>query len=712
MYSFYTIIDFVSWITCTAQQGFIDVYSPEVIITPMSNHLVLENSPYLLQHTENPVDWYPWGSEALEKARAESKPIFLSIGYAACHWCHVMAHESFEDPATAALMNQHFVNIKVDREERPDLDSIYMSFVVATTGQGGWPMSVFVTHEGKPFYGGTYFPPVRRYNLPAFREVLEAVARLWKEDRPRLLASSEELTRSLQTQPAATTGEIELSQGLLDQAVDTLAQGYDWQNGGWGGAPKFPQPMLIEFLLRQASRGDQTSLDMAAHALQAMRRGGMYDILGGGFSRYSVDTTWLVPHFEKMLYDNAQLARVYLHAYQLTNEPAFRDVCEATLDFVLGEMTHPQGGFYSSLDADSEGEEGKFYLWTAEEIHTTLSDTQDSALFMAAYGVSEQGNFEGKNILRHSLTDTMLAEQFNLAEESIAERLNCLRTRLLEARSHRVHPHTDDKVLVSWNGLMLTVFAEAGQALSRTDYVNAAIMNAEFILENMLPEGRLLRSWRAGIAKHNAYLEDHASLALGLLSLYQTDPNPRWYQAAIKLVHEILVHFIDPAGGFFDTRDDGEALLYRPKELQDNATPSGNALTAMALLQLAAYEGRSDWRTKAERMLSSNLGEMVRYPSAFGQWLCAADLALGPVQEVAILGDLADTATLGLLNPLRSGYHPRLVLAASPYPPLAGSPTLLNARELLNGKPTAYVCLGFVCQKPVNSPEDMLAQLN
>ncbi len=301
----------------------------------MSNHLVLENSPYLLQHTENPVDWYPWGPEALEKAHVEDKPIFLSIGYAACHWCHVMAHESFEDSAIAALMNQHFINIKVDREERPDLDSIYMSFVVATTGQGGWPMSVFITPEGKPIYGGTYFPPVRSHNLPAFREVLETVARLWREDRVRLLMSSEELTRSLLAQPAAMPGGIELTSGLLEQAVDTLAQGYDWQHGGWGSSPKFPQPMLIEFLLRQASRGDQSSLDMATHALRAMSRGGMYDILGGGFSRYSVDTTWLVPHFEKMLYDNAQLARVYLHAYQLTNEPAFRNVCEATLDFVL-----------------------------------------------------------------------------------------------------------------------------------------------------------------------------------------------------------------------------------------------------------------------------------------------------------------------------------------------------------------------------------------
>jgi uncharacterized protein YyaL (SSP411 family) len=678
----------------------------------MPNHLVLENSPYLLQHADNPVDWYPWGFEALEKARAESKPIFLSIGYAACHWCHVMAHESFEDSATAALMNQHFINIKVDREERPDLDSIYMSFVVAITGQGGWPMSVFLTPEGKPFYGGTYFPPIRRHNLPAFREVLETIARLWKEDRARLLMSSEELTRSLHDQPASPLGGIELNPGVLEQAVRTLAQGYDWQNGGWGSAPKFPQPMLIEFLLRQASRGDQTSLDIATHALQAMSSGGMYDILGGGFSRYSVDTTWLVPHFEKMLYDNAQLARVYLHAYQLTAEPEFRHVCEATLDFVLRELTHPQGGFYSSLDADSEGEEGKFYLWTAEEIQTVVTDSQEAALFMAAYGVSEPGNFEGKNILRRSIPDRMLAERFSLPEGSITEKLNGLQEHLLEVRSHRVHPNTDDKVLLSWNALMLTAFAEAGRALARQEYVNAAIRNAEFILRNMLPEGRLLRSWREGVARHAAYLEDHASLALGLLSLYQTDPNPRWYQAAIGLIHETLAHFIDPYGGFFDTRDDGEALLYRPKDLQDNATPCGNALTAMLLLQLAAYEGQPDWRTLAERMLSSNLGDIRRYPSAFGQWLCAADFALGPVQEVAILGDLADPITQGFQNPLWSSYRPRLVLAASPYPPLAGSPALLNDRGLLNSKPTAYVCKDIVCQRPVNTPEEMLALLD
>ena len=676
----------------------------------MPNHLLQENSPYLLQHAYNPVDWYPWGAEAIGRARDENKPIFLSIGYAACHWCHVMAHESFEDPATAAMMNAHFINIKVDREERPDLDSIYMSFVVATTGQGGWPMSVFLTPEAKLFYGGTYFPPTRRHNLPAFREVLETIARLWKEDQARLILSGEDLARAMQNQPATQTSGNELNQQALEQAMVSIAQGYDWHNGGWGSAPKFPQPMLIEFLLRQASRGNQSSLEMATHALHAMRRGGMYDILGGGFARYSVDPTWLVPHFEKMLYDNAQLARVYLHAYQLTGELTFRDTCEATLDFVLREMTHPQGGFYSSLDADSEGEEGKFYLWTPQQIRSVLTDPQEAELCMAAYGMSEAGNFEGKNILRYQPNET-LAGQFNLSWEMMVEKLESIRERLQANRSQRIRPNTDDKVLVSWNALMLAAFAEAGRALGKQVYSDAATRNAQFILDNMRKDDRLLRSWREGTARHSAYLEDYASLALGLLSLYQADPNPSWYQAAIRLADQMLVHFSDPAGGFFDTPDDGEALLYRPKDLQDNATPSGNALATMTLLQLATFEGRYDWRGVAESTLTSNLGMMLRYPSAFAQWWCAADFALGPVSEVAILGDSQDPATHGLLKPLQSAYRPRLVLAASLYPPTIGSPALLNDRELLNGKPSAYVCRGFVCQKPVNTPEEMMSLL-
>jgi uncharacterized protein YyaL (SSP411 family) len=447
------------------------------------------------------------------------------------------------------------------------------------------------------------------------------------------------------------------------------------------------------------------------NTLKAMAQGGMYDLLGGGFARYSVDPTWLVPHFEKMLYDNAQLARVYLHAFQLTAEADFREVCTTTLDFVLREMTHPHGGFYSSLDADSEGEEGKFYLWTPDEIRAAIPDPQEADQALEAYSVIGQGNFDGKNILRRSRTDAELAGHFGLTVDEIHTNLDRVKAKLLQVRSRRVRPSTDDKVLVSWNALMLTAFAEAGQALGKQEYIDAATRNADFLLMNMYKDGHLFRSWREGAANHNAYLEDYAGLALALLSLYQADTNPRWYQAAFSLVQEFLDHFTDPAGGFFDTCDDHETLLYRPKDVQDNATPSGSALAATALLRLAAYEGRSDWRLIAEKMLTSNLGMMMRYPSAFAQWLQAAGFALGPANEVAILGDPEDRSTKDLLQALWRGYHPHMLLATSAYPPPAGSPALLNDRPLLNGKPTAYVCRGFVCQQPVNTPDEMLAQL-
>ncbi len=677
----------------------------------MANHLSGETSPYLLQHADNPVDWYPWGSEALAKAMAEDKPIFLSIGYAACHWCHVMAHESFEDPSVASIMNAFFVNIKVDREERPDLDNIYMSFVVATTGQGGWPMSLFLTPEGKPFFGGTYLPPKQMHNLPAFREVLETVAQLWKEDRSRLLSSSEELSAWVQSKGQSQVSTDELTPHVLDQAATIIAEGYDWQNGGWGSAPKFPQPMLIEFLLRRASAGDQACLHMATHCLKAMIQGGMYDLVGGGFARYSVDPTWLIPHFEKMLYDNAQLARIYLHAYQLTGEPAFREVTEATLDFVLRELTHPQGGFYSSLDADSDGEEGKYYLWTTGEIRAVLKDSSDVEIFLTVYGLNEKGNFEGKNILRQVGSETELASRYNLPEQTVHEKLKQMRKQLLEARSQRVCPATDDKVLASWNGLMFPVFALAGRVLGNAHYLQAAIQNADFLIGNLINHGQLFRSWRQGITRHAASLEDYAGLALGLLSLYQADPNPRWFQAAKELVQHLLEHFPDPAGGFFDTSDSHETLLYRPKDLQDNATPSGNAQAVIALLRLAAFEGRNDWRGMAEEAISANLGMIRRYPSAHAQWLCAADDALSQMHEVAIIGDPEDQATESFLQLLWRGYYPHVVVAAAPFPPPEGSPALLNDRSLLNSRPTAYVCRDFVCQKPVNDPQAMLAQL-
>jgi uncharacterized protein YyaL (SSP411 family) len=678
----------------------------------MPNRLADENSPYLLQHADNPVDWYPWGEEALEKARSEEKPIFLSIGYAACHWCHVMAHESFEDEATAAIMNEHFVNIKVDREERPDLDRIYMQAVVAMTRQGGWPMSVFLTPEGQPFYGGTYFPPERRYNMPSFQEVMLSVERVWREDREKILDSADNITQHIRN--AARTGKstTELNPEVREQAAMVLAQGYDRVNGGWGQAPKFPQPMALEFLLRLANREDKLALELAEHALQAMAKGGMYDVVGGGFARYSVDDFWLVPHFEKMLYDNAHLAQVYMHAYLITRNDMYRRVCEETLDFVIREMTHSKGGFYSSLDADSEGEEGKFYVWTPQEIQEIIQDPKDATLLLAAYGVTETGNFEGKNILQRVLDDEQLAEEFDIPFGVVPTKLVELHALLLEARSQRIRPGTDDKILVFWNALMLTTFAEAGRYLKRKDYTQAAIQNAIFLIENLYRGDRLLRSWRDGQSKYNAYLEDYAGLVLALLALYQTNPDPLWYSTALNLADEIITHFGDPDGGFFDTRDDHETLLIRPKELQDNATPSGNALAAYALLQLAAYGDRIEYRNTAEKMLTSIQDSMVRYPTAFAQWLCGADYALSTTYEIAVVGELKKSKMQDLIDMLWKTYRPNIVTAISTYPPDPEGPALLKDRPLLNDQPTAYVCQNFVCRHPVNSPGEFASQLD
>ena len=677
----------------------------------MPNHLATENSPYLLQHANNPVNWYPWGSEALDKARSEDKPIFLSIGYAACHWCHVMAHESFEDNTTAALLNEHFINIKVDREERPELDGIYMQAVVALTGHGGWPMSVFLAPDGTPFYGGTYFPPVRRYNMPAFSEVLLAIARLWHEDRSRLMESSKQITQYLQQNPSRSYSSTSLETKKINNAVMHLAQSYDWENGGWGKAPKFPQPMAIEFLLRRATEGDSLARDIAAHALRTMARGGMYDVIGGGFARYSTDDLWRIPHFEKMLYDNAQLSLTYLHGWLVTKEAHFRQVCEHTLDFIDREMSHSLGGFYSSIDADSEDIEGKYYLWTQQEIQVVLNDPLDINLFTAAYNLSEFGNFEGKNVLQRSLPNEELAEKFGLPAEAISDRLKLLHERLLTARSARLRPATDDKILVAWNALALIAFSEAGRYTGRADYLTVAQRNAHFILENLVKNNRLLRSWRAGQARHNAYLEDYAALILGLLSLYQSDSNPEWYSAALKLTDDMITHFTDPEDGFFDTRDDHETLIIRPKDLQDNATPSGNALAAYALLQLAAYEGRSDWRNLAEKMISEIQEAMAQYPLAYAQWLQAADFALGSSYEVALIGDPDDPQTQAFSSILWKSYRPSLVAAISAYPPEPMSPALLSNRLMLNNLPTAYVCQGSVCLQPTNSPEEMAVQL-
>lgn len=679
----------------------------------MANRLVESQSPYLLQHKDNPVDWYPWGDEALEKAKQEDKPIFLSIGYAACHWCHVMAHESFEDPEIAEIMNEHFVNIKVDREERPDLDNIYMKAVVAMTGQGGWPMSVFLTPEGEPFYGGTYFPPQRRGNMPSFQQVLTSIARAWNEDREQLLESSAKITRHLQSDQTQGGGEGEIDGEYLENIVQRLYAGYDWVNGGWGQAPKFPQAMTIDFLLAQSTRGNQDALDMASHVLTAMAKGGMYDVVGGGFSRYSVDQFWLVPHFEKMLYDNALLSSAYLHAYLLTDNPRFQGICEHTLDFVARELRHEQGGFYSSLDADSEGEEGKYYLWTKAELEALLPDPDERELFMTAYDVSEEGNFEGKTVLQRARSDEELAQTTEYDLHQVKDTLHELNDRLYQAREERVRPSTDDKVLTSWNGLMLRAFAEAGRYLDHSRYTQIAQENADFLLNALQREdGRLFRAWRQEETSQPGYLEDYAALILGLLSLYQTDEHVKWYRTARDLTEDMLDLFYDPQGGFFDTGHDQEKLLYRPQEIQDNATPSGSALAATALLLMAGYEINLDWHDIAVDMIEAQQKLYKKQPVGFGQWLQAADLVFGPLQEVAIVGHESDQDRQKLVNLLWNTYRPRAIGAVSDLPVSDQAPTVLHDRPMQDGNATAYICQGTLCKPPITDPESLQTELN
>lgn len=688
------------------------------------NKLSNATSPYLLQHAHNPVDWFQWGDEALTKARAENKPIFLSIGYAACHWCHVMAHESFEDPEVAAFMNEHFVNIKVDREERPDIDAIYMQATVAMTGSGGWPMSVFLTPDLKPFYTGTYFPPVPRYNMPSFRDILAGIARSWREERDEITRVGGQVSDHLQQALSSTKGsDTSLAQESLDAATKAMLDSYDWTYGGWGAAPKFPQPMSIEYLLRRAVEHpteEQKELKTALHALKAMARGGMYDVVGGGFSRYSVDNLWRVPHFEKMLYDNAQLVRVYLHAWQITNDPFFKRIVTETLEFIEREMTHPDGGFYSSLDADSEGEEGKFYVWTLDEIRGVLNE--DSEFFEAAYGVSARGNWEGNNVLQRALDDASLAARFpgppgrtgNVDPESVPAKLAECHSRLLSARAKRVRPGTDDKILTAWNGLMLAAVAESARVLESGSSLpsldqrvgrlhNMAVRNADFLLTALRPERKLKRSWREGKVTDEVFLEDYAALILGLLELYQTDFEDKWFAAARELADEMVDRFEDSQGGFFDTPSDGEVLLLRPKDIQDNAVPSGNALACEALLKLAAFTDNGRYRDLAEKALRL-VGDFVsRYPTAFARWLSAAEFALGDVKQVAAVYEAADEQTLELLQFIQSTYRPNTILAASAFPPSNESPSLLHERPLKNNMVTVYVCEGFVCKNPVTS---------
>jgi uncharacterized protein YyaL (SSP411 family) len=671
----------------------------------MPNRLANETSPYLLQHKDNPVDWYPWGDEALARARAEDKPILLSIGYSACHWCHVMEHESFENPPIAALMNEHFVSIKVDREERPDLDSLYMMAVQMMTGHGGWPMTVFLTPDGRPFYGGTYYPPEDRGPMAGFPRVLTAVAEAYRDKRDQLEASASNITNHLQQHFEHEPETGALNAALLTEAARHLAGQFDRVNGGFGGAPKFPSPMAVELLLRIYSRtGAERALQMAEFTLDKMGRGGLYDQVGGGFHRYAVDAIWLVPHFEKMLYDNAQLAHVYTLAWQLTGEPFYRTIADETLSYVLAEMTSPDGGFYSTQDADSEGEEGKFYVWTASELREVLGD-EDGERVAGLLGVTERGNFEGSNVLSiPNVSDRMTWRSEELAP---------LRAKLYEARAQRVWPGRDEKILTAWNGMMLRAFATAAWVFDDERYAEAGRANARFVRDQLLADGRLLRTWKDGRAKLSGYLEDYANFIDGLLALYGATFEFEWLELATQLARTMIAEFHE-AGRFYDTGNSNEALVTRPRDAYDSATPSGNSVACDVLLRLAHLTGDTSFAQIATDVLAG-LGQTASENAhGYARLLCALDLAVGPTAEVAIVGDLTGDDTNRLLDELRDEFMPRTVIAAVAPGDLDRQSELLPlfaGREMVGNAATAYVCINYACQLPTTDPAVMLEQV-
>ncbi len=649
----------------------------------MANRLAQETSPYLLQHRDNPVDWYPWAEEALTRAREEDMPILLSVGYSACHWCHVMERESFEHAETAAYMNEHFVNIKVDREERPDIDAIYMEALQSMTGRGGWPMTVFLDPDAVPFYAGTYFPPDDARGMPSFRMVMEAIVDAFERKREDLRERAPEIRARL-----GAIGEVEPSTALpgeaeLDAAVGQLLASADLEHGGFRGAPKFPPASALDLLL---SRG---KTEVVEKTLDGMLAGGIYDQVGGGFARYSVDAIWLVPHFEKMLYDNAQLARAYLHGWQTLGHQRYRRVCEETLDWMLAEMRGPEGGFYAALDADSEGEEGRFYVWTATEIRDLLGEGAEAVI--DHYGVSERGNFEGANILHLAAG----------AEAEPPPGLAAARKTLYEARAKRVWPGLDDKRLTAWNALAISALAEAGAVLGRGDYLDAARACADFVLGSLCDAGgRLLRTYKDGDARLNAYLEDHAFLLEALLTLYEASFESRWFERAGELAEAMIARFGDPdRGGFFSTSADHEKLIARRKEIGDHPIPAGNSAAALGLLRLAALTGDDRYATEARRVLHLFAKPATEHPETFAHLLRALDFQLSPTKEVALVGD--DVTDLAAM--VRKSFRPHLVLAAGPEG--TDRPPLLQHRTEVDGHPAAYVCEHFSCRNPVTSAE-------
>lgn len=677
----------------------------------MSNRLANETSPYLLQHKDNPVDWYPWGEEALERAKSEDRPILLSVGYSSCHWCHVMERESFEDAATAGIMNEHYVNIKVDREERPDIDSIYMSALQAMTRSGGWPMTVFLTPEGSPFYAGTYFPPTPRQGMPSFPQLLTTLADAYENRRDEVLKSAGSVREFLE---ASTTGQLPksaLNESILDAAADALRETTDRVNGGFGGAPKFPQAMNVEVLMRQYARtGDKEALSAAEITLEKMKKGGIYDHLGGGFARYAVDARWLVPHFEKMLYDNALLTRLYTEAHQLTGNGDHLRVATETVDYILRDMTNEEGGFYSAEDADSEGVEGKFYVWELRELADALTPEELDAV-TSYYNATERGNFEGKNILNVKRGREEVAATLGIPKDDLTARLDSAKEKLLAVRNERVRPGLDDKALAAWNGLMLRAVALLAAATGRSDYLHAAQRNAAFLVEKMKSGEVLHRSYKDGEARIPGYLEDYAMVADGLLALYEADGDVRWLREAVALADTMNERFWDEERAvFYDTPEGHEELITRPRDFYDSATPSGNSVAAEVLLRLALLTSRADLRERGEAVLEGISGAMEQLPQAFGRALAALDFHLARPREVVIIGAGEDAEELR--RAAYSVYVPNSVFAlAAPESGVEDLVPLLEDRPLRDGRATAYICEGYVCQQPTTDAKEMLTQL-
>lgn len=680
----------------------------------MDNRLINETSPYLLQHAQNPVDWYPWGNDAFNRAKNEDKPILLSVGYSACHWCHVMESESFENLAIAEIMNEKFVCIKVDREERPDVDAIYMSAVQAMTGQGGWPMTVFLTPNGEPFFGGTYFPPQDRGGLPAFPRVLEVMADTYRDKRSEVLETSQKLISHIRgISPKDNDLEI-LESKIIDTAFSKLQDNFDNKYGGFGLQPKFPQPMIYEFLLKYYIKtGLPEALEMVEVTLNNMASGGIYDHLRGGFHRYSTDTYWLVPHFEKMLYDNALLIRLYLHAYQVTGNNTYRVVVEETLDYVIAEMTDKSGGFFSSQDADTEGEEGKYFVWRPEEIEDLLGKEQGS-LFNKYFNVDIDGNFEGMSILNVTMSKSDFMFSEGLEKSEFENLISQSKSLLLESRATRTSPGIDDKILTSWNSLMIGAFAEAGSILGRSDYVSIAERGADYILKTLVTEDRLLRTSRNGQAKLQGYLEDYSFLVNSLILLHEATLSQKWLNAAIKFTENMINLFWDKKNKqFYDTGIDHESLIIRPINFQDNAIPSGAAIAADVLLKMAVITGRKEFEQYGKDTLKSSVPMLNQYPLGAGHWLCVLDFYLDKTKEIVVLGKSKSCDTKELVAEVFRHYIPNRVFVGNDVEDeTVSNLPILQRKNLVNGKATAFVCEDYVCSLPSSTPESFAKQLS